>query len=102
MIPRALTTISILYKRALLVFYAEEPDAKFRVMMMMMMVMVMIEDDDVLSEAGRPTGITVLSVLWNRCLGTTEGGGSEGEVGILGLGAHFSMSLSISLTSFVQ
>lgn len=60
------------------------------------------DDDDVLSEAGRPTGITVPSVLWNRCLGTTEGGGSEGEVGILGLGAHSSMSLSISLTSFVQ
>lgn len=80
-------------------FYAEEPDAKIRVMMMMMMV----EDDDVLSEAGRPTGITVPSVLWNRCLGTTEGGGSKGRVGILGLGAHFSMSSSsISLTSFVQ
>lgn len=40
MIPRALTTISILYKRALLVFYAEEPDAQFRVMMMMVMMVM--------------------------------------------------------------
>lgn len=81
----------------LLVFYAEEPDAKFRVMMMVMRMMMFFP-----KQADRQA-LPYLPYCGTAVSEQPKAGGGKGRVGILGLGAHFSMSSSsISLTSFVQ